>query len=136
MSELPQAPGMETSHHFAGGMYCRRIEIPKGTLIVSKVHKTEHLFIGCSGILEVAGQGENYTLKSGDIIKSDIGTKRVVFAVTDVVCLTIHKTDKTKADESLEEELIEVDPLSKYDVNNQPKEGVLVGYLNNKFLGD
>lgn len=134
MSELPQAQGMETSHHFAGGMYCRRIEIPKGTLIASKVHKTEHLFIGCSGILEVAGQGENYTLRAGDIVKSEIGTKRVVFAITDVVCLTIHKTDKTKADESLEEELIEIDPLSKYDFNNQPKAGVIVCNDNCKLM--
>lgn len=127
MLEMPQAPGMETTHHFAGGMYCRKIVIPKDTVVVSKVHKTEHLFIGCVGELAVAGQGENYVIRPGDIVPSPVGTKRVVHALTDVVVLTVHKTDKLVADDDLETELIETDPLSKYDVNNQPKPGVLVG---------
>ena len=127
MLEMPQAPGMETTHHFAGGMYCRKIVIPKDTVVVSKVHKTEHLFIGCVGELRVAGQGETYVIRPGDIVPSPVGTKRVVHALTDVVVLTVHKTDKLVADEELEAELIETDPLSKYDVNNQPKPGVLVG---------
>lgn len=123
---MPQAPGMETEHFFAGGMYCRRIEIPFGTIIVSKVHKTEHLFIGCVGQLEVAGQGETYIIGPGDVVPSPIGTKRVVRALTDVVVLTVHKTDKIAADSALEDELIEDDQLSMYDVNNQPKPGVVV----------
>lgn len=126
MMKMPQAPGMETSHFFAGGMYCRRIFIPRGTVIVSKVHKTEHFFIGCSGELEVAGQGETYVIKPGDVVPSPVGTKRVVLALSDVVVLTVHKTDKIIADDDLESEMVEIDPLSKYDVNNQPKSGVLV----------
>ena len=126
MMEMPQAPGMDTSHFFTGGMYCRRIEIPKGTVVVSKVHKTDHFFIGCVGELEVAGQGETYIIRPGDIVPSPVGVKRVVLALTDVVVLTVHKTDKTVADGKLEEEMIETDALSKYDVNNQPKPGVLV----------
>lgn len=125
MSNMPQAPGMATTHHFAGGMYCRRIEIPAGDTIVSKIHKTEHLFIGISGELAVAGQGDTYTLRAGDVVPSLVGTKRIVHALTDVVCLTIHKTDKTSTD-GLEEELIEDDGLSLYDVNNQPNPGVFV----------
>ena len=124
MSQLPQAPGMTTTHHFHNGMYCRRIEIPAGNLIVSKVHKTEHLFIGCQGELFVAGQGESYVLRSGDIIPSSAGTKRAVAALSDVVCLTIHRTDLQSVD-GLEAELMQDDPLSMYDINNQPKTGVL-----------
>ena len=127
MLKMPQAPGMETTHHFAGGMYCRKIVIPKDTVVVSKVHKTEHLFIGCVGELQVAGQGETYIIRPGDVVPSPVGTKRVVHALTDVVVLTVHKTDKLVADDELEAEIIEIDPLSKYDVNNQPKPGVLVG---------
>lgn len=126
MSKLPQAPGMDTDHFFAGGMYCRRMFIPKGNIIVSKVHKTEHLFIGCSGELEVAGQGATYTLKAGSVIPSMVGTKRVVVALTDVVCMTIHKTDLLST-EGLEEAMVEIDERDLYDVNNHPKPGVLVG---------
>lgn len=125
MAQLPQAPGMQTSHHFAGGMYCRRIEIPKDTIIVSKVHKTEHLFVGCVGELLVAGQGEAYTLLPGDVVPSSIGTKRLVVALTDVVVMTIHKTDITAVEE-LEAELMGDDEgPTLYDVNNQPLPGVL-----------
>lgn len=124
MLRMPQAPGMKTDHTFAGGMYCRRIEIPAGTAIVSKVHKTEHLFIGVSGRLQVAGQGPDYILGPGDVIPSPVGTKRAVLALTDVVCMTIHKTD-LQSEDGLEEELMEADEYSLYDVNNQPKTGVL-----------
>lgn len=136
MAEMPQAPGMDTDHFFAGGMYCRRIHIPAGTAIVSKVHKTEHLFVGCIGELKVVGQGENYVLRAGDIVPSAVGTKRAVYALSDVVCLTIHKTDLTSVD-GLEEALMEEDRLSLYDVNNQPKQGVLVSSTqeNQKWLG-
>lgn len=127
MLDMPQAPGMDTTHHFSGGMYCRKIVIPKDTVVVSKVHKTEHLFIGCVGELQVAGQGETYIIRPGDIVPSPVGTKRVVHALTDVVVLTVHRTDKLVADDELEAELIELDDLAKYDVNNQPKPGVLVG---------
>jgi quercetin dioxygenase-like cupin family protein len=125
MAAMPQAPGMDTEHFFAGGMYCRRIHIPAGTAIVSKVHKTEHLFIGCLGELKIVGQGETYILRAGDVVPSPVGTKRAVYAMSDVVCLTVHKTDLTST-EHLEAELMEEDELSLYDINNQPKRGVLV----------
>jgi len=125
MSKMPQASGMETEHFFAGGMYCRKIFIPRDRIIVSKVHKTEHLFIGCSGELLVAGQGTHYVLRSGDVIPSPVGTKRLVVSLTDVVVMTVHKTDKNSI-EGLEQELMEDSPFSLYDVNNQPKDGVLL----------
>lgn len=135
MAQMPQAPGMDTDHFFAGGMYCRRIRIPAGVAIVSKVHKTEHLFIGCTGELKVVGQGESYILQPGDIIPSTVGTKRAVFALSDVVCLTVHRTDLTSI-ENLEAALMEEDELSLYDVNNQPKNGVLVlDERSTKWLG-
>ena len=133
MSKMPQAEGMKTEHFFAGGMYCRRIEIPAGRIIVSKVHKTEHFFIGCSGELVVSGQGDTFKIKAGDVIPSPVGTKRAVVSLTDVVVLTVHRTNETSID-NLEKELIEEDPLSLYDVNNKPKQGVIVQELNSKKL--
>jgi len=125
MMQLPQAPGMTTTHFFGGGMYCRRIVIPAGRVIVSKVHNTEHMFIGCVGELIVSGQGENYTLRPGDVVVSPVGTKRAVYSVTDVVVMTVHKTNQTSVD-NLEEELMSDDGPSLYDVNNQPNPGVLI----------
>lgn len=125
LSTLPQAPGMQTEHFFSGGMYCRRHFIPAGTLVVSKVHKTEHLFVGCVGRLNVWGQGDFYILFPGGVVPSQKGTKRIVYAPEDTVVMTIHKTDVTNVDE-IESELMEPDETALYDVNNQPKPGVLV----------
>ena len=66
------------------------------------------------------------------IVVSPVGTKRVVHAVTDCVVLTVHKTDKTQADDELERELIEFDELAKYDINNKPKSGVQVAELEHE----
>lgn len=124
-SRLPQVDTMQTEHYFAGGMYCRRVFLAAGTMAVSKVHKSEHLFVGCIGNLQVWGEGEFYVISPGDIRKSEIGTKRIVYAPHDVVVLTIHKTDKIDLNE-LEKELIEDDETALLDVNNKPKPGVLV----------
>lgn len=125
MMDLPQAPAFDTTHHFHGGMYCRRMVIPAGSVIVSKKHKTDHLFIGCSGMLKVSGEGETYILDAGSVILSQIGTKRAVLALTDVVCMTVHVTKKTST-EGLEEELVDDEGKSLYDIDNSPKDGVLV----------
>ena len=94
--DLPQVPELKTEHYVYNGMYCRKVHIPAGVAVVSKVHKTEHFFIGCSGFLHVSGQGDSYVLSPGDVIKSEIGTKRAVFALDDVICMTLHRTEKTE----------------------------------------
>lgn len=126
MSVLPQHPGFETKHIFCGGMYCRWMIIPAGSIIVGKEHKTDHFFIGCVGELEVYGQGESYILAPGNVIPSLAGTKRVVRARTDFIGMVIHRTDQTEANESLERELMEFDEFALYDVDNHPKDGVLI----------
>jgi hypothetical protein len=44
MIKMPQAE-LETEHYFSGGMYCRKLIRPAGTLIVGKVHKKDHFFM-------------------------------------------------------------------------------------------
>jgi hypothetical protein len=124
VSEMSQAGEFETSHFFKGGMYCRRIEIPVNCLIVSKKHKTEHFFIGCYGELLVYDQDKTYILTQGMVVPSDIGTKRCVLALTDVVCMTVHRVDKDSIDD-LENDIVESSDKSLYDFNNAPKKGVI-----------
>ena len=125
LSQLPQASGMATKHLFVAGLYCRHMFIPAGTIIVGKEHKTDHFLIGCSGTLLVIGQGDDYYLQPGDVIPSSEGTKRLVMALTDVVALNIHRTDRQSTD-GLEEELMARDPTALFDVNNQPKSEALL----------
>jgi hypothetical protein len=120
------APQVEltTQHYFVPGMYCRSVFRPAGTLIVGKVHKAPHFFLCVSGEIMAWSENGMRTLKGGDIVESQPGTKRATLALTDAIGVTIHRTDKTVLDE-IEAELIEPDETAMFDALNHVKLGVL-----------
>jgi len=119
MAVMPQAQ-LETEHYFSGGMYCRKLTRPSGTLIVGKVHKKDHFFLCAKGEIIAWSEGGMKHLYAGDVICSKPGTKRVTLAVTDAIGITFHKTNKTNLDK-IEKELIEPDELALFDSSNQLK---------------
>lgn len=119
LSVMPQAE-LETEHYFSGGMYCRKLTRPAGTLIVGKVHKKDHFFLCAKGEIIAWSEGGMRHLYPGDIICSKPGTKRVTLAVTDAIGITFHKTNKTNLDK-IEKELIEPDELALFDSANKLK---------------
>jgi mannose-6-phosphate isomerase-like protein (cupin superfamily) len=119
MSRLPQQE-LPTEHYFSGGMYCRKLWRPAGTLIVGKVHKKDHFFVCAAGEIIAWSEKGMVTLKAGDIIESKAGTKRVTLAVQDSIGVTVHQTDKTDLEE-IEAELIEPDNLAFFDAHNKLK---------------
>ena len=125
MSVMPQAE-LQTEHYFSGGMYCRKLTRPAGTLIVGKVHKKDHFFLCAKGEIIAWSEGGMKHLYAGDIICSKPGTKRVTLAVTDAIGITFHKTNKTNLDK-IEKELIEPDELALFDSSNNLKAQALEG---------
>ncbi|MHB1956630.1 MAG: hypothetical protein ACYCOU_23105 [Sulfobacillus sp.] len=120
MSKLPQITPV-TEHYFSeAGMYCRKLSRESGTVIVGKAHKQPHLFICAAGEIRVWSEHGVRTLKAGDVIESQAGTKRVTLALTDAIGITVHKTDKTDLDE-IEAELIEPDEAALFDARNLPR---------------
>jgi quercetin dioxygenase-like cupin family protein len=121
-NELMAGPQVElkTEHYFNGGMYCRKVFRPAGTIIVGKIHKSDHFFMCTSGEIIAWSEKGMITLKTGDVIESKAGTKRVTLAVVDSIGITVHKTDKTDLDE-IEAELIEPEEVSMYDSSNNIK---------------
>ena len=121
-NELMAGPQVEltTEHYFNGGMYCRKVFRPAGTIIVGKIHKSDHFFMCTSGEIIAWSEKGMVTLKAGDVIESKAGTKRVTLAVVDSIGITVHKTDKIDLDE-IEAELIEPEEISMYDSNNKIK---------------
>ena len=117
MVKLPQME-LETEHYFSGGMYCRKLIRPAGTLIVGKVHLKDHFFLCAKGEIIAWSEKGMKTLKAGDIIESKAGTKRVTYAVMDSIGITFHKTDKTDLDD-IEAELIEPDLTALFDSSNK-----------------
>lgn len=125
MALMPQAE-LQTEHYFSGGMYCRKVFRPAGTVIVGKVHLKDHFFLCAQGEIIAWTEKGMKKLYAGDIIESKAGTKRVTFAVSDAIGITFHKTDKTDLDE-IEAELIEPDENALFDSSNKLKQIVIEG---------
>ena len=123
MVKMPQAE-LQTEHYFSEGMYCRKLTRPAGTLIVGKVHKKPHFFLCAKGEIIAWTESGMRTLQPGDIIESQPGTKRVTYAISDAIGITVHKTDKTDLDE-IEAELIELDETALFDSSNKLKQFVI-----------
>ena len=118
--QMPQCEDMVTEHYFNGGMYCRKLWRPAGTVIVGKVHKEPHFFLCAAGEIIAWSETGMRHLMPGDVIESQPGTKRVTLALTDAVGITIHKTDKTDLDE-IEADLLEPEPAALFDASNNLK---------------
>ena len=73
-AELIDVP---VEHHFAPGVYMRQMNAKAGTLVVSKMHRTEHMNILLSGSLTVATENGIELLKAPVVLKSMPGTKRI-----------------------------------------------------------
>lgn len=95
MGGLPEAD-CPLQHVFAPGAYARTIFLPAGTVIVGKIHKHQHLNILSQGEVRVLTESGGVEALRGPLtMVSPAGTKRAVYALTDVVWTTIHLTNET-----------------------------------------
>lgn len=102
---ISQYPQVECPvwHHFAPGLYARKMLIRKGTVLTGAVHKTEHLCI-ISGDIEVTtDEGVRRITDAHAIITSKPGAKRAGYAHEDTYWTTVHATDETDLDKLVEE---------------------------------
>ena len=82
-------------HSFSDGIYVREIFIPKGTVLTGKIHKHAHPnFLMMGEVSVITEEGGRERLKAPMSMISPPGTKRVVFAITDVIWITIHHNPK------------------------------------------
>src|SRR5512139_769453 len=99
---LPQGDP-QTTHHFADGVYLRRIIIPAGATVTGAVHLTETLDIMVYGDLTVVTEkGKKRITESGSIFVSKPGLKKVAFAHKETMWITAHAVSEIK-DKTLEE---------------------------------
>ena len=96
---------LPVKHHFARGVYARELFVPKGTVIVGKIHKYSQVNIVSRGDMSVLTEDGIKRVKAGEHIVSGAGIKRAGYAHEDTVWTTIHGTHETDLDR-LEDELI------------------------------
>jgi hypothetical protein len=94
-------------HTFSDGIYVREIFIPAGMFIVGKIHKHDHPNFLLSGEVTVVTEDGIEDLKGPLSIMSKAGTKRALYAITDLVWITVHANPTNTEDlKELEEEII------------------------------
>lgn len=115
MKTLPDSYNMEEfnegkiTHHFGTGVYGRELFIPKGNVIVSKIHRGKTFNVIAKGVISVICPNNGYNTYEGPhCFVSEPFTKRIVIAHEDTLWITSHGTHKTDLDE-VEEEIIAKD---------------------------
>jgi len=98
-------------HRFTPGLYVREIFMPAGSVIVSKIHKTEHPYVVSKGLLYVYIEGSGWEkIQAPHTGITKPGTRRLLVIQEDTIWSTFHPTELT--------DLIEIE------------ESILVAYQN------
>lgn len=92
-------------HHFSKDVYAREIRVPKGTLLMGKIHKFQNLNILSSGEVSVLSIDGVKRVKAPFTFVASPGAKRLFFMHEDTVWTTIHGTGETDIDK-IEDEFI------------------------------
>ena len=112
MMDMPEEEKFDldelTDHFFAPGVYARMFFIEKGSVVVGKIHKTEHLNIICKGRCSVSTEDGPMVLEGPCVVTSRPGVKKAVYALEDTTWITIHVTDETNL-EKIEDVVIAKD---------------------------
>lgn len=115
MRKLPQIQfEPKIIHHFSKGVYGREMHLPKGALIVGKIHKFENFNICSKGDVSVLSIDGAFRVQGGFHIVGSSGAKRIIYAHEDTIWTTIHGTSE-KDLEKIESEFI----ATNYEEINQ-----------------
>ena len=101
----PEKPGQDEiantinplKHTFADGLYIREIFMPKGSLVVSFIHKQNHPSFFLEGEMSIlTDAGEVKRIKAPMKVMTEIGTQRVAYMHEDCKWVCVYRTDKTE----------------------------------------
>ena len=95
-------------HSFGDGCYVREMSVPKGYLVVTKIHKIAHPCFILKGECSILTEDGIKRLKAPQHFITPAGTKRVVYVHEDTVWVTVHVTKETDL-KKIEEEIIAKD---------------------------
>lgn len=73
--------------------YAREIFLPKGSIVVGKIHKHRHLNFVMKGKVSVATEFGKKFFTAPCIFVSEVGLKRAVYAEEDTTWVTVHLTE-------------------------------------------
>ena len=95
------------THDFADGQYIRKIVMPAGLLVTTKIHAKNHPYFILSGKVSI------YSDKGVDHIEAphhgitEAGTKRVLYVHEECTFITVHRTDCLNVDDIVNEVVVD-----------------------------
>ena len=92
-------------HSFAKGVYVREVFNPAGELLVTKIHKYSHPFFLLKGEMTILGEEGEKRIKAPHYGITKAETKRIIYAHTDCIFVTVHATKETDLSK-IEKEII------------------------------
>lgn len=104
MRQMPQAD-IPVTHRFLDGIYVREVFMPRGAIVVGKIHKQEHIAIISKGRATVLTEDGLKEIQAPYTFKSPPGVRRALVIHEDMVWTTIHRTEETDLDK-IEAQLI------------------------------
>jgi hypothetical protein len=98
---------LDVNHIFSGGVYIRELSIPRGVIIVGKVHRHETCNVLLKGTLSVfLGSGKPVQKITGPLMMtSEPMTRKIAYCHDDAIFMNIHPTTETNI-EKIEAEFI------------------------------
>lgn len=105
---------IEICHHFAPGIYSREMRMPSGSVVVGKIHKTEHLCVLAKGRVTVVSEDGKKEYSAPSVIHSMPGTKRALHAHEEVVWINFHHNPTNENDISKIDDLFVVDTFDQF----------------------
>ena len=127
MKESPNQIAIPVKEYFSEGVYAREITMPKGSLVVGKIHKFRNLNIMTKGELTMISIDGVKKLKAPCTVVSSPGVKRLSFTNEETTWTTILGTSETDS-EKIEshfiaknyDEVIELEESNKIDSEVKP----------------
>ncbi len=90
---------LPVTYYHGGGVFTGELFIPKGTLIVGKIHKFENVNVLSKGELSVLVDNEIKRLKAPSVVVAKAGSKRIFYAHEDSIWMTFHATKEVDPNE-------------------------------------
>jgi hypothetical protein len=93
---------LPVKHTFADGMYTREMFIPKGTIVIGKIHKQECMNFCVKGKIYVATETGSMLVEAPYSVASPAGLQRIGYAMEDTIWINVFRTDETDSETILD----------------------------------
>jgi len=94
-------------NRFTDGMYVRETTMPEGSLITSKIHKTQHTYFVMKGKAIVWIDGVEHLIEAPYIGITEPNTRRVLYILEECTWATSHPNPDNENLEQIEDRIIE-----------------------------